>query len=351
MRSDEIKRITLIGAGVMGHSIAQIAAGAGYNVIIQDIAQEYIDGAKNRIEGALKRNIERSRITEKAAQGLIHRLSYTLDLVEAVKSADLVVEAIPERLDLKKQVWAEIAAISSEEAILATNTSSLSITEIAKDVSHPERFIGMHFFNPPTHMRLVEVIPGVETDSKTVEIVKAVAEKLGKVPVIVKKDVVGFIVNRVLITYLNEAAKLVESSEWTVNQVDSAMQYSAKIPLGPFMLSDLIGIDIVYNILKVFEENLGKRYAPGGIIEKLYNEHKLGRKTEQGFYIYAEKPIVSEEEGKGFDINLLLNPLFAEAEKVVAEGIADRESVDIAMKLGANLPKGPFEWKEAERCR
>lgn len=348
MRSEEIKRITVLGAGVMGHGIAQITVGAGYNVIIRDIAQEYIDGAKNRIEGGFKRNVKRGRMTEAAAQGLLDRLSYTLDLVEAVRDADLVVEAIPERLDLKKQVWAEVAAASSEDAILTTNTSSLSITEIAKAVSHPERFLGMHFFNPPTYMRLVEVIPGAETDSETVETVKAVAEKLGKTPVVVKKDVVGFIVNRVLITYLNEAAKLVESSELTVQQVDSAMQYSAKMPLGPFILSDLIGIDIVYHILKVFEENLGKEYTPAETIEKYYNEKKLGRKTGQGFYSYAEKLSVSEEEGKSFDINLLLEPLFAEAKKVVAEGIADRESVDIAMKLGANLPKGPFEWKEAE---
>lgn len=348
MRSEEINRITVLGAGVMGHSIAQIAAGAGYNVTIRDIAQEYIDGAKNRIEGGLKRNVKRGRMTEEEAQGLLDRLSYTLDLVEAVKDADLVVEAIPENLDLKKQVWAEVAAASSEDTVLATNTSSLSITEIAKAVSHPERFLGVHFFNPPTYMRLVEVIPGAETDSETVETVKAVAEKLGKTPVVVKKDVVGFIVNRVLITYLNEAAKLVESGKWTVRQVDSAMQYSAKMPLGPFMLSDLIGIDIVYHILKVFEENLGKEYAPAETIEKYYNEKKLGRKTGQGFYSYAEKPSVSEDEGESFDVNLLLEPMCAEAEKVVAEGIADKESVDTAMKLGANLPMGPFEWKEAK---
>jgi enoyl-CoA hydratase/3-hydroxyacyl-CoA dehydrogenase len=348
MRSDEIKRITIIGAGVMGHSIAQIAAGSGYNVTIQDIEKKYIDGAKNRIEGDLKRNIERGRMTEKEAKNLLHHLSFTLDFVEAVKSADLVVEAIPEKLDLKKQVWAKLSTASSEDAILTTNTSSLSITEIAKAVSNPKRFLGMHFFNPPAHMHLVEIIPGVETDLETVETVKEVAKKLGKTPVVVKKDVVGFIVNRVLITYLNEAAKLVESSEWTVQQVDSAMQYRAKMPLGPFMLSDLIGLDIVYNILKVFEENLGEEYAPGGTIKKFFNEQKLGRKTGRGFYSYIEKPFVSEEEGKGFDINLLLNPLFAEAEKVVADGIADRESVDVAMKLGANLPKGPFEWKEAK---
>jgi enoyl-CoA hydratase/3-hydroxyacyl-CoA dehydrogenase len=348
MRSKKINRITVLGAGVMGHNIAQIAAGAGYNVTIRDIAQEYIDGAKNRIEGRLKRNVKRGRMTEEAAQGLLDHLSYTLDLVEAVKDADLVVEAIPERLDLKKQVWAEVAAASSKDAVLATNTSSLSITEIAKAVSHPERFLGMHFFNPPTYMRLVEVIPGAETDSETVETVKAVAEKLGKTPVVVKKDVVGFIVNRVLITYLNEAVKLVESGKWTVRQVDGAMQHQAKMPLGPFMLSDLIGIDIVYHILKVFEENLDKEYAPAETIEKYYNEKKLGRKTGQGFYSYAERLSVSEEEREGFDVNLLLEPMFTEAEKVVAEGIADKESVDTAMKLGANLPMGPFEWKEAK---
>lgn len=329
----------------MGHGIAQIAAGVGYKVTIRDISQEFLDGARQRIERNLKRNVERGRMTEDAAQGLLGRLSFTLDLPEAVRDADLVVEAIPESLDLKQRVWGEVSRGAKEGAVLATNTSSLSVTKIAEAVSQPERFVGMHFFNPPTHMRLVEVIPGAKTGTQTIDLVKAVAGKLGKTPVVVKKDSTGFIVNRVLITYLNEAAKLLGTGVYTRDQIDSAMQYMAKMPLGPFMLSDLIGIDIVHHILKVFEEDLGPDYRPAETIERLYNEKKLGRKTGEGFYSYEERPSVPEEAGEGFDTDLLLRPLIEEAQKVVAEGVADENSVDTAMKLGANLPKGPFEMK------
>jgi enoyl-CoA hydratase/3-hydroxyacyl-CoA dehydrogenase len=341
----QIERIAVLGAGVMGHTIAQVAAGADYEVTIRDISQEFLDGAKQRIERNLKRNVERGRMTDDDAQALIGRITYTVDLKESVKNADLVIEAIPENLDLKRQVWGEVSENVKDNAVLATNTSSLSITKIAEAVSDPGRFLGMHFFNPPTHMRLVEVIPGDKTNPQSIDLVKVVAEKLGKTPVVVNKDVVGFIVNRVLITYLNEATKLLESGEYTRDQIDSAMQHKAGMPLGPFMLSDLIGLDIVHHILKVFEENLSLDYAPAETIVKLYNEKKLGRKTGEGFYSYEERPRVSEEAGEGFDVDLLLKPMISEAEKVVAEGIADEKSVDTAMKLGANLPKGPFEMK------
>lgn len=344
----KVERITVLGAGVMGHTIAQIAASAGFEVTVRDIAQEYIDNAKNRVERNLMRNVERGRMTEEAARDALSRLSYSLDLVDSVRDADLVIEAIPENLDLKRRVWGEVSGFAREEALLATNTSSLSITRIAEAVTKPERFIGMHFFNPPTYMRLVELIPGEGTDSATLEGVRAVAERLGKTPVVVERDVVGFIVNRILITYLNEAAKLAESGDYTVEQIDAAMQYGAKMPLGPFMLSDLIGIDIVHHILKVFEENLDASYRPAESIVALFEEKKLGQKTGEGFYSYAERPSVDEAMGKGFDVNLLLDVLIKEAEKVAAEGIAGREAIDTAMKLGANLPKGPFELKEGK---
>ncbi len=346
MVPDKVERITVLGAGVMGHTIAQIAATNGFEVTVRDIAQDYIDNAKTRVERNLMRNVERGRMTEEAAQETLSRLSYSTDLADSVKDADLVIEAIPEDLDLKRRVWGEVSGLVRGDALLATNTSSISITRIAEAVTKPERFIGMHFFNPPTHMRLVELIPGAGTDSATLEGVRAVAERLGKTPVVVEKDVVGFIVNRVLITYLNEAAKLAESGEYTVKQIDAAMQYGAKMPLGPFMLSDLIGIDIVHHILKVFEENLDTSYKPAKSIVALFDAKKLGRKTGEGFYSYAERPSVDEAMGEGFDVDLLLDVLITEAEKVVAEGIAGREAIDTAMKLGANLPKGPFELKE-----
>ena len=346
MVPEKVERITVLGAGVMGHTIAQVAASAGFHVTVRDIAQEYIDNAKARVERNIMRNVERGRMTEDAAKEALSRLTFTVDLAESVGDTDLVIEAIPEDLDLKRRVWGEVSGLVRADTLLATNTSSLSITRIAEAVSGPERFIGMHFFNPPTHMRLVELIPGAATDSATLKGVRTVAERLGKTPVVVEQDVVGFIVNRVLITYLNEAAKLVESGEYTIEQVDAAMQHGAKMPLGPFMLSDLIGIDIVHHILRVFEENLDASYRPAESIIALFEAKKLGRKTGEGFYSYADRPSVDEAMGEGFDVDLLLDVLIREAEKVVSEGIAGKEAVDTAMKLGANLPKGPFELKE-----
>jgi len=345
MKLEQVEKIAVLGAGVMGNGIAQIAAGAGYRVTIRDIAPEFLDKARGRIEGSLRRQVDRGRMTAEALQEVLGNISYEFDLPTAVADADLIIEAIPEKLELKRQVWGEVSEHAKEEAILATNTSSLSITEIARSVDHPERFIGMHFFNPPTHMRLVEVIPGEKTDRDTIALVKEIAESLGKTSVEVKKDVVGFIVNRVLVTYLNEAAKLLDTGEWTKEQIDGAMQFSAKMPLGPFMLSDLIGLDIVYHVLKVFEGEFGPYYSPAPPIERLFNEKKLGRKTGEGFYSYEERPSITEEDGEDFDTDLLLRPFIQEAEKVVAEGIADEESVDTAMKLGGNIPKGPFELK------
>jgi len=345
MPTEGVEKITVLGAGIMGHGIAQIAAAAGFKVTVRDIAQKFLDKAKTGIERNLNRNVERGRMTEEAMQETLGNLAFKVDLAEAVKDADLVIEAIPERMDIKKSVWGEVSGQAPGDAIFATNTSSLSITEISEAVSNPERFVGMHFFNPPTHMRLVEVIPGEKTGEKAVAVVSAVSEALRKTPVRVNRDVVGFIVNRILVTYLNEAVKLLETGEYTREQIDGAMQHEAKMPMGPLMLSDLIGLDIVYHVLKVFEENLGPEYAPAQTLVDLFNEKKLGRKTGEGFYGYEERPVVTPEDGKGFDIELLMGPFLAEAEKVVAEEIADEEAVDTAVKLGGNIPKGPFELK------
>jgi enoyl-CoA hydratase/3-hydroxyacyl-CoA dehydrogenase len=344
MQAEDIKKIAVLGAGVMGHGIAQVAAQAGYMVVVRDIAQEYLDKGKAGVIKSLSRSVERGRMSQEDMDATLGRINFTLDMKKAVGDAQLVVEAIPEIMDLKHRVWREVVEHAPEDAILASNTSSLSITEIAKAVDKPERFIGMHFFNPPAVMKLVEVNQGAETKPHTVYLVQKVAETMGKTPVWVKKDAPGFIVNRVLVTYLNEAAKLL--NKYSVEQIDAAMQFKGGMPLGPFMLSDLIGLDIVYHILKVFEANLGPEYTPDPHISNLYEAKKLGRKTGEGFYSYAERPAVTEDQAAGFDVDLLLKPYIAEAEKVLAEGIADEESIDTAMKLGCNLKKGPFELKK-----
>ncbi len=349
MKIDEVRKVAVLGGGVMGHGIAQVAAVSGHEVVVRDIAQEFLENARQGIVSSLGRLVERGRMEKGDAEAALARINTTLDIGEAVREADVVIEAVPERMELKRSVWGEASKNARGDAVLATNTSSLSITEMAEAVSNPKRFVGMHFFNPPALMKLVEVIPGEETSQETISLVEKLALKMGKTPVAVRRDSPGFIVNRVLITYLNEAAKLLERG-YGKEQIDAAMQYGAKMPLGPFMLADLIGIDTVHHILKVFEEKLGPDYGPAEPIEMLYNQRKLGRKTGEGFYGYEERPSVSEERGEGFNVNLLLGPFKAEAEKLVEEGVADRGSVDTAMKLGANIPRGPFEMAASEGC-
>ncbi|TFH19338.1 3-hydroxyacyl-CoA dehydrogenase/enoyl-CoA hydratase family protein [Candidatus Bathyarchaeota archaeon] len=345
MQLDQVEKIAVLGAGVMGHGIAQVASAAGYRVAIRDIAQEYLDNGLKGIKSSLSRLVERGRMTQEQMNEILGKIIFTTDLKEAVGDAQLVIEAIPERMQIKHAVWKEVDQYAPKDAILASNTSSLSITKIAEVVSNPERFIGMHFFNPPALMKLVEVNQGDETSEETVKTIMNIAIKMGKTPVWVKKDAPGFIVNRILITYLNEAAKLLDQYE--VEQIDAAMQHKAGMPMGPFMLSDLIGLDIVYDILKTFEENLGEEYKPHPRITELYETKKLGRKTGEGFYNYAERPNVVEAQAEGFDVALLLDSFVKEADKVLNEAIATAEDIDTAIKLGGNIPRGPFEMKKA----
>ncbi|MFC1803924.1 3-hydroxyacyl-CoA dehydrogenase NAD-binding domain-containing protein [Thermoproteota archaeon] len=345
MQPDQVEKVTVLGAGVMGHGIAQVASAAGYRVTIRDISQEYLDNGEKGINSSLSRLVERGKITQKRMDEILGRITFTINLEEAVSDAQLVIEAIPEEIKIKHAVWKKVDQFAQKNAILATNTSSLSITKIADAVSNPERFVGMHFFNPPAIMKLVEVNQGKKTSQETVETVMILSLKMGKTPVWVKKDSPGFIVNRILITYLNEAAKLLDKYE--MEQIDAAMQHKVGMPLGPFMLSDLIGLDIVYNILKIFEENLGAEYAPHQKITELFKNNKLGRKTGEGFYSYVEQPVVTEDQAQVFDVKLLLEPFVKEAEKVLEEAIATVEDIDTAIKLGGNIPKGPFEMKQA----
>ena len=345
MKPDQVKKIAVLGAGVMGHGIGQVAAAAGYQVTIRDIAQDYIDNGLKGITGSLNRLVSRERMSQEQMDEILGRITFTTDLKEAVGDAQLVIEAIPEIMELKHKVWKEVDEIAQKDAILASNTSSLSISEMAEAVSNPERFIGMHFFNPPAIMKLVEVNQGEKTSEETVKTVMDIALNMGKTPVWVKKDAPGFIVNRILVTYLNEAAKLLD--EYDMEQIDAAMQHKAGMPLGPFMLSDLIGLDIVYNILKTFEEHLGEEYTPHPRITELYESKKLGRKTGEGFYSYADRPSVTEAQAEGFNVVKLLEPFVQEAEKVLKEAIATAEDIDTAIKLGGNIPRGPFEMKES----
>ena len=342
----EIKRIGVIGAGVMGHGITEVAAIAGYEVWMSDIADDILKRALERIEASLKKFYSKGKIKEEVSQ-VMARIHTTTELKKVVEDADFIIEAVPENLDLKKKIFAEADKYAPKHAILATNTSSLPISEIAEATGRPEKIIGMHFFNPPPIMKLVEVIRGKETSDETLNITVELAKKFGKTPVIVTRDIPGFIVNRILNRVLNAACWYVHRGKATIKEVDAALRFKLKFPMGAFELADFSGIDIFYSIGKVICERgfIGKQCP---LFEEKFNAGEYGVKTGKGFYEYPEagkfvRPELTEEMAKKVNELEILAPAVNEAAWLLREGIATRDEIDIACELGLNYPNGVFK--------
>jgi len=248
----EIKRITVLGAGLMGHGIAQVAAQFGrYDVTIRDIEQKFIDNGLNMIRESLQRFLKKGQTSEAEMNEILTRIHPTLDLKSAVSNADLIIEAVPENSDLKKPLLREADGYAPPHAIIVTNTSSISITELASATKRPEKFCGMHFFNPPQLMKLVEIVKGAKTTDETTQTVLEAAQRMGKETVLVKKDCPGFIVNRVLTPALNEAAALYWEEVAERDDIDKAIKLGLNWPMGPLMLIDYIGADTTLAIAEV----------------------------------------------------------------------------------------------------
>ena len=278
-------KIAVIGAGQMGNGITQVAASAGYEVLMIDIKEEYVDRGMATIQKSLSKLVSKERISQSDADDTLARISTTTDRAECA-DVDLVVEAVPEILDLKTSIFSELDEICKPECILASNTSSISISTIANATNRPEKVIGMHFMNPVPIMKLVEIINGDQTSEATNSAVVEAAEKMGKIALSCN-DSPGFVSNRILCPMLNEAILTLEEGVAEPEAIDGIMKLGMNHPIGPLALSDLIGLDTVLHIMNVLHEGLNDdKYAPAKLLQEMVDEGKLGRKSGEGFYKY-----------------------------------------------------------------
>jgi len=287
----EVKRVCVLGAGLMGHGIAQVCAQTGkFDVTMRDIEQRFVDNGMKMINDSLQRFVKKGTLTEQESQEVLNRIHPTLDLKAAAQNVDLVIEAVTENPPLKKSVLAEVDKYAPPHAIIASNTSSISITEIGAATTRAERVCGMHFFNPPQLMRLVEIIRGLKTSDETVQVAKEVSAKLGKETVVVKKDTPGFIVNRILIPAVNEAVFLVAEGIADPEDIDKAVTLGLNWPMGPLKLIDYVGADTHLFITDVMVNETGdQKFRPSTLLKQMVRANLLGRKTGHGFYDWTQK--------------------------------------------------------------
>lgn len=336
MKLEEITTVAVLGAGTMGHGIAEVAALAGYRVKLRDINEELVKKGYDQIAWSLKKLSEKGTISPQKADAALKLITPLVDLKEAVADADLIIEAVPEIMNLKLAIFKEIDTLAPPHAILASNTSSLSISELGRATRRPKQVVGMHFFSPVVRMALVEVIKGEQTSEETMHLVVELTKKLGKTPIRVEKDVRGFIVNRILIApYLCEAAWIVARGEASLEEIDSRMKFYENFPMGPFELQDLTGIDVGYNIMK----EAGLAIPP--VIERAVKEGRLGRKTGRGFYNYQDGGATySREAGQKFSPLPLYALMVNEAAWLIEQKVSVADQIDLACQLGLNFPEG-----------
>ena len=343
----KVKNITVLGSGVMGHGIAQVSATAGYNVVLRDIKKEFLDKAMEKIKWSIDKLVSKEKISKEEGDSIFSRITPIVDLSDAVKDAELIIEVVPEIMDLKKKVYEELDKVAAPEVIFASNTSTLPITEIANTTSRPEKFIGIHFFNPPQLMKLVEVIPGEKTSQEVTDLTLEYVKSVNKVAVVCRKDVPGFIINRLFIPMVHEACFLKDRIGATLEEIDSAVKFKLGFPMGIFELADFTGMDVIHKATTEMYLRDKKVINPHPLVEKMFDDKKLGQKSGEGYYKYSddkyERISLSEElAAKCKPIQIVAN-ILNNAAWLISNGASDIEEIEKAAKLGLGLKKPLFE--------
>ncbi|MCL0036551.1 3-hydroxyacyl-CoA dehydrogenase [Dehalococcoidia bacterium] len=345
MKLEDIKKIAVMGAGDMGHGIAEVALLAGYRVALRDIEQRFVDNGLQRIGERLARLARKKRITEEDRKAMMGKLQSFVDLEDAVNDADFIIEAAPEIMDVKKAVFQEVDKSAPEHAVLASNTSNMSITEMASVTRRPEKVVGMHFFNPAVVMKLVEVIKGDKTSEETMQLTHDLAARMNKVPVRVERDSVGFIYNRIGAPSLILLGALVDRGIAAPEEIDARMKILG-MAMGPYELLDYVGLDIVYHSLIYVAERLSSEYAPPKWLREKIEAGDLGKKTGKGIYDWSKgRPVIDLSRAKeDFDATDLIAIQVNEATKLLEEGVVKSpDDIDKAMIHGGRAASGPFQ--------
>jgi enoyl-CoA hydratase/3-hydroxyacyl-CoA dehydrogenase len=341
-----INKVTVLGSGIMGHGIAQVAAMAGYNVALRDIEQSFIDKAMDKIKWSLSKLVDKKKLTQIDANKIFARITPTIELQQALKDADLLIEAVPEDMNLKKKVYDEVDKYAESKTVYASNTSTLPITEMAALIARPERFVGVHFFNPPQLMQLVEIIPGKVTHQDTTDMAMDFVMHIGKQPVLCRKDVAGFIVNRIFIPLVHEAVYCQDRDGASMTQIDSAVKFNMGFPMGIFELADYTGLDIIHKATTEMYLRDNKVVNPHPRIKQLFEEHNLGQKSGKGFYDYKndkyERINLTQEEAERYDPIKLLAVAANNAAWLISNGVCDIQDLEKALRLGMGLKEKLF---------
>jgi len=346
MKPNEVRRVAVLGAGVMGHGIAEVAAIAGCEVALYDVSEPFLKSGLERIRWSLSKFAEKGTVTKGKADEAFARVHGTLSLEEAVKDSDVVIEAAPEDVDLKRELFRKVDALAPTGAVFASNTSTLPIGEVAGGVSsaRAKAFVGMHFFNPPPLMPMLELIRGSETDDESFQLAVALGKRFGKEVVECRKDVPGFIVNRILGPLLNEAAWTVGRGEGTVEEVDSMAIYSVGLPMGLFELADYSGIDTIYKAGTAVEARDPGNVLVAPLFRQKFEEKKLGRKSGEGFYKYKEgsweRPVIPREASGRVNPLKVFSPGVNAAAWLLRNGVCTLEDMEKSVKLGLGFPDG-----------